>query len=70
MNLPKIRKLLQETFQEWQEDKASRIAAALAYYAVFSLSPLLVIAIAIAGTFFGQGNGTGSDCRSTYGVSG
>ena len=54
MNLRKIGKLLKETFKEWQEDKASRIAAALAYYAVFSISPLLVIAIAIAGTVFGQ----------------
>lgn len=54
MNLRKIVRLLRETFKEWQEDNASRIAAALAYYAVFSISPLLVIAIAIAGTFFGQ----------------
>ena len=54
MNLRKIVRLLQETFQEWQEDKASRIAAALAYYTVFSISPLLVIAIAIAGAFFGE----------------
>lgn len=54
MNLPKIGRLLRETFQEWQEDKASRIAAALAYYTVFSISPLLVIAIAIAGAFFGE----------------
>lgn len=54
MNLRQIVRLLRETFKEWQEDNASRIAAALAYYAVFSISPLLVIAIAIAGTFFGQ----------------
>lgn len=54
MNLRKVGRLLKETFKEWQEDKASRIAAALAYYAVFSISPLLVIAIAIAGAFFGQ----------------
>ena len=54
MNLRKIGRLLQKTFQEWQKDKASRIAAALAYYTVFSISPLLVIAIAIAGAFFGQ----------------
>jgi len=53
MNLRKVGQLLQETFQEWQADKASRIAAALAYYTVFSISPLLVIAIAIAGTIFG-----------------
>jgi membrane protein len=54
MNLRKIGRLFRETYKEWQEDNASRIAAALAYYAVFSISPLLVIAIAIAGTFFGQ----------------
>ncbi len=54
MNLRKVGQLLQKTFQEWQKDKASRIAAALAYYTVFSISPLLVIAIAIAGAFFGQ----------------
>ena len=53
MNLPKVGRLLKETFQQWQQDKASRIAAALAYYTVFSISPLLVIAIAIAGAFFG-----------------
>lgn len=54
MNLLKIWQLLKETFQEWQADNASRLAAALAYYTVFSISPLLVIAIAIAGAFFGQ----------------
>ena len=54
MNLRKVGKLLKETFQEWQADKASRIAAALAYYTVFSISPLLVIAIAIAGAFIGD----------------
>lgn len=47
-------KLLKETFQEWQNDKASVLAAALAYYTVFSITPLLVIAIAIAGAVFGQ----------------
>lgn len=46
--------LLKDTFTEWQEDKASRLAAALAYYTVFSLAPLLIIAIAIAAVVFGQ----------------
>ncbi|MBD1920908.1 YihY/virulence factor BrkB family protein [Microcoleus sp. FACHB-831] len=46
--------LLKETFKEWQEDKASRLAAALAYYTTFSLAPLLIIAIAIASLVFGQ----------------
>ena len=54
LNIKTIFKLLKETFQEWQQDKVSRLAAALAYYTVFSITPLLVIAIAIAGAVFGQ----------------
>lgn len=46
--------LLKETFTQWLEHKAPRLAAALAYYMVFSLAPLLVIAIAIAGAVFGE----------------
>ncbi|MEH2379902.1 MAG: YihY/virulence factor BrkB family protein [Nostoc sp.] len=54
MNLQAIWKLLQETFKEWSEDKASRLAAALAYYTIFSIAPLLIIVIAIAGSVFGE----------------
>lgn len=45
--------LLKETFAEWQSDNAMRLAAALAYYTVFSLAPLLLAAISIAGLVFG-----------------
>ncbi|PSB27340.1 YihY/virulence factor BrkB family protein [Chlorogloea sp. CCALA 695] len=54
MKLKTIFTLLKETVDEWNKDKASRLAAALAYYTVFSLSPLLIIAIAIAGAIFGE----------------
>ena len=54
IRIKSIFRLLKETFQEWQRDKASLLAAALAYYTVFSITPLLVIAIAIAGAVFGQ----------------
>lgn len=54
MNLQTIWQLFQETFKEWSEDKASRLAAALAYYTIFSIAPLLLIVIAIAGAVFGQ----------------
>ncbi|MEH1830952.1 MAG: YihY/virulence factor BrkB family protein [Nostoc sp.] len=54
MNLQAIWKLLQETFKEWSDDKASRLAAALAYYTIFSIAPLLIIVIAIAGAVFGE----------------
>ncbi len=39
---------------EWLGDKASKLSAALAYYSVFSLAPLLVIVISISGLFFGH----------------
>ena len=47
-------KLLQETFREWTEDGANRLAAALAYYTTFSLAPILVLIIAIAGLAGGR----------------
>lgn len=46
--------LLKATFSEWIDDKASRLAAALAYYTAFSLAPLLVITIGVAGLVFGD----------------
>ena len=53
MQTKDIIELVKETFREWSEDKASRLAAALAYYTIFSIPPLLLIAIAIAGQVFG-----------------
>src|ERR1044071_7192732 len=44
--LPTLFKL---SYREWSDDHASRLAAALAYYTIFSLAPLLIIAIAVAG---------------------
>jgi membrane protein len=44
---------LRETAREWSDDQVPRLAAALAYYALFSLAPLLVVAIGIAGAIFG-----------------
>ena len=46
--------LLRETASRFSDHKASLLGAALAYYAVFSLGPLMVIAIAIAGFVFGD----------------
>jgi membrane protein len=50
-NLPHLLKL---SYQGWKEDKASRLSAALAYYTIFSLAPLLIIVIAITGLFWQQ----------------
>ncbi|HEX8151727.1 MAG TPA: YihY/virulence factor BrkB family protein, partial [Thermoanaerobaculia bacterium] len=46
--------LFKQTFKEFGEDKAPRLGAALAYYTIFSIAPLLLIAISIAGMVFGQ----------------
>jgi membrane protein len=45
---------IKESIIEWTDDRASRKGAALAFYTVFSLAPILIVAIAIAGFFFGQ----------------
>ncbi len=50
----KIIDLLKATWNEWNEDKAPRLGAALAYYTAFSIAPLLLIIIAIAGLIFGE----------------
>ncbi|MGB7340462.1 MAG: YihY/virulence factor BrkB family protein [Phototrophicaceae bacterium] len=52
--ITKIWQLIRKTFQQWQKDNVSLIAAALSYYTVFALAPLLVIVIVVAGTFLGQ----------------
>ena len=48
-----IWQLLRETLAEWTEDRVPRLGAALAYYTVFSLAPLIIIATVIAGSLFG-----------------
>jgi membrane protein len=46
--------VFKQTFKEFGEDKVPRLGAALAYYTIFSIGPLLLIAVAMAGIFFGQ----------------
>jgi len=54
MNFKTIWELLKETFSDWSEDKASRLAASLAYYTIFSIAPLIIIVIAVASLIFGR----------------
>jgi membrane protein len=44
--------LLKQTFSEWLEDQAPQLGAALAYYTVFSLAPLVLLLLAIIGFLF------------------
>jgi membrane protein len=45
--------LIKQTITEWLDDKAPTYAAALAYYTIFSIAPLLIIAVGVAGFVFG-----------------
>lgn len=46
--------LLRDTVKAWQADKASRLAAALAYYTIFSMAPLLVLGVSVLSLAMGR----------------
>ncbi len=46
--------LLKETYNEWSEDNASQLGAALAFYTIFSLAPILIIIVAAVGFVLGK----------------
>lgn len=46
--------LIQETIRAWNEDDASQLGAALAFYTALSLAPLLVLVVVLARTLFGS----------------
>ena len=50
--LPKIWKLTRLAFREWWKDDTSRFAAALAFYTLFSLAPVVLIAVGVASYFY------------------
>ena len=54
MSIATARDLLTDTLQAYSADKAERLGAALAYYAVFSLAPLLVLALAVVRLAYGR----------------
>ncbi|HYF52262.1 MAG TPA: YihY/virulence factor BrkB family protein [Planctomycetota bacterium] len=54
MRVRDIGSLFYQTYLEWTEDMAPRLSAALAFYTIFSLAPVLMILVAIAGLVFGQ----------------
>jgi membrane protein len=53
--LKKVWHVLRQASVDWREDNASRLAAALAYYAIFSLAPMAILAVAVAGRLLGRG---------------
>jgi membrane protein len=54
MRLKQAWPLLKEAVTAWSEDYAPSMGAALSYYTLFSIAPLLLIVIAVSGWFFGD----------------
>ncbi len=61
--------LLKQTFGAWQRDGVGVFAAALAFYATFSLAPMLIIVIAVL-TLFGRGDAQMAITEQVQGVAG
>ena len=53
LSMARVWELIKQSAQAWVDDYAPSMGAALAYYTIFSLAPLLLVVIAIAGWFFG-----------------
>jgi len=49
-----IWKMLKQTIDGFSNDNGMKLSASLSYYTIFSIAPLLMIAISLAGIFFGQ----------------
>jgi membrane protein len=55
-----ILKVLKTASDQWLRHRSARLGAALAYYSVFSMGPLLLIGTGVAGLFFGAEAARGS----------
>jgi membrane protein len=62
--------LIKQAFKAWQDDYAPSMGAALSYYTLFSLAPLLLIVIAVAGMVFGQEAAQGEILGQLRGIMG
>jgi membrane protein len=54
VNFRRLVSLVKDAAAAWVEDRAASMGAALSYYSVFSVAPLLLIVIAVAGLVFGR----------------
>jgi membrane protein len=70
MKLPKLLPLAKEAASSWVDDYAPSMGAALAYYTMFSVAPLLLIVISVAGLVFGRDAATGEIFNQLRGLMG
>ena len=62
--------LLKQAASDWQRDNAARLGAALSYYTLFSVAPLLIVAIGVAGLAFGREAAQGQIVTELHGLVG
>jgi membrane protein len=70
MDLKKTWQLVKSAAASWIDDYAPSMGAALAYYTVFSIAPLLLIVISIAGLVFGEDAARGEIVAQLQGLMG
>lgn len=70
MHLQQFWDLTRKSVRAWVDDYAPSMGAALAYYTLFSIAPLLTIAVAVAGLVFGQEAARGEIVAQIQGVIG
>jgi membrane protein len=62
--------LLSETVSEWIDDKATSRGAALAYYSMFSIAPVVILAVSLAGLLYGEEAASGKVVEQIQGTVG
>ena len=70
MRAGSIVSIVKETVSDWIDDKAMRLAAALAFYTLLSLAPLLIVAVSVAGLVFGDDAARGQLVGQLQGIVG
>ena len=68
--LEAVTALLRQAGAAWFADNAPRIGAALAFYTLFSLAPVLIVAVSVAGFVFGEKAAQGEIVRQFQGLMG
>jgi membrane protein len=61
---------MKKAFSEWNDDQAITLSAALAYYIIFSIAPLVLIAMVVAGVVWGQAASRGQIFHAMSGLLG
>jgi membrane protein len=70
MNYSNLWVVLRKSFSAWMDDEAPQLGAALAFYTILSLAPLLILIVGIAATFFGDSKAQGQIIGQVSGLIG